>query len=49
MAFTHPTTGEWMEFDSELPDDLQEVLAKWDRYLVGRELQIEDESIEEDS
>tara|TARA_R110002096_G_scaffold352864_1_gene546000 strand:- start:17125 stop:18174 length:1050 start_codon:yes stop_codon:yes gene_type:complete len=39
LAFTHPDTGKWMEFDSELPEDMQAVLAKWDRYLSGRELE----------
>lgn len=39
LAFSHPDTGKWMEFDSELPDDMQAVLAKWDRYLSGRELE----------
>lgn len=42
LAFTHPKTGEWMEFDSELPDDMKAVLEKWERYLVGRELEDED-------
>jgi 23S rRNA pseudouridine1911/1915/1917 synthase len=32
LSFHHPTTGEWMSFDSELPDDMQQVLAKWRRY-----------------
>lgn len=39
LAFTHPASGKRMEFDSELPDDMQAVLAKWDRYLSGRELE----------
>ncbi|MBL4710166.1 MAG: RluA family pseudouridine synthase [Flavobacteriales bacterium] len=42
LAFTHPKTKEWMEFDSELPEDMKAVLEKWDRYLVGRELEAED-------
>ena len=41
LAFTHPKTKEWMEFDSDLPEDMQTVLDKWDRYLVGRELEQE--------
>jgi 23S rRNA pseudouridine1911/1915/1917 synthase len=31
LAFTHPTDGRWMEFESELPDDLQRVLDE----LIG--------------
>lgn len=42
LAFTHPKTGEWMEFDSELPNDMASVIEKWDRYLVGRDLVGED-------
>lgn len=37
LAFTHPDTGKWMEFSSELPDDMKAVIEKWERYLVGRE------------
>jgi 23S rRNA pseudouridine1911/1915/1917 synthase len=33
LGFIHPTTKEWMQFDSELPEDFQAVLAKWDHYL----------------
>ena len=36
LAFTHPETKEWMEFNSELPEDMQAVLEKWDRYVVER-------------
>ncbi len=28
IAFEHPTTGEWLSFDSELPDYFQKFLAK---------------------
>ena len=27
LAFTHPESGEWLEFSSELPDDLVRALA----------------------
>lgn len=47
LAFTHPKTKEWMEFNSELPDDMQQVLEKWERYLMGRELEVEDDDSEE--
>jgi 23S rRNA pseudouridine1911/1915/1917 synthase len=33
LGFVHPTTKEWMQFDSELPDDFTKVLEKWDHYL----------------
>lgn len=32
LGFKHPTTGEWMQFDSELPDDMQALLNKWRKY-----------------
>lgn len=32
LGFTHPTTGERMFFDSELPDDITKLLEKWKRY-----------------
>lgn len=41
LAFTHPKTKEWMEFDSELPDDMKAVIEKWERYTSGRELEDE--------
>lgn len=33
LGFTHPATGEWMAFDSELPADMVAVLEKWRRYV----------------
>ncbi len=30
IGFEHPTTGEYMEFDSELPEEFQKVLRKLD-------------------
>jgi 23S rRNA pseudouridine1911/1915/1917 synthase len=32
LGFTHPTTGEWMQFDSELPADITALLEKWRKY-----------------
>ncbi len=32
LAFTHPTTKQWVEFRSEPPEDLATVLEKWRRY-----------------
>lgn len=37
LGFTHPSTGEYMRFESELPDDMTQVIEKWKRYLSGRE------------
>lgn len=32
LSFTHPTTGEWMSFESDFPEDMQTVLDKWENY-----------------
>lgn len=32
LGFTHPTTGEWIQFDSNLPADFQQVIDKWRVY-----------------
>ena len=38
LGFDHPSTGEYVQFESELPDDMRAVLQKWDNYTdaVGR-------------
>ena len=36
LGFTHPKTGEWMQFDSELPEDMTGALEKWDIYIANR-------------
>jgi len=32
LGFKHPNTGEWMQFDSELPPDMEAVIDKWRKY-----------------
>lgn len=34
LGFTHPTTGEYMSFDSELPNDLEQLLERWRTYAA---------------
>ena len=34
LGFQHPGTGEWMQFDSDLPEGFQVLLNKWDRYVT---------------
>lgn len=36
LGFVHPSTGRDVMFDSELPDDLRAVIAKWDGYVAAR-------------
>jgi 23S rRNA pseudouridine1911/1915/1917 synthase len=38
LAFDHPVTGKRLSFDSELPDDMKQVIDKWRRYIAGREI-----------
>lgn len=37
LGFIHPATKKRMQFDSELPDDMKQVLEKWRRYMENRE------------
>lgn len=32
LGFVHPVSGKWMQFDSELPADMQSVIDKWRKY-----------------
>ncbi len=32
LGFEHPVSGKWMEFESELPEDMQKVMNKWRAY-----------------
>lgn len=36
LGFMHPTTGEMMFFDSELPEDMQLLIEKWRGYIANR-------------
>jgi len=38
LGFIHPSTGEEMYFDSELPEDMQNLIAKWRSYVTNYEL-----------
>jgi 23S rRNA pseudouridine1911/1915/1917 synthase len=33
LGFIHPTTNKMMHFDSELPDDMKQLIAKWEKYV----------------
>ncbi len=37
LAFNHPVTGKRLSFDSELPDDMKQVIDKWRNYTSARE------------
>lgn len=36
LSFDHPVTGKRLSFDSELPDDMKQVIEKWRNYTSGR-------------
>lgn len=36
LGFEHPITGEKMFFDSELPQDMQQMLEKWDNFVKNK-------------
>ncbi|MCK6639993.1 MAG: RluA family pseudouridine synthase [Bacteroidia bacterium] len=36
LTIQHPITKEWMEFNSELPSDMQAVIEKWRGYVQNR-------------
>ncbi len=36
LAFTHPTSGKRLTFESPMPNDMQAVIEKWRKYIAGR-------------
>jgi 23S rRNA pseudouridine1911/1915/1917 synthase len=39
LGFNHPTTGKFIHFDSELPEDMQAVITKWRNYANSNALE----------
>lgn len=37
LSFNHPVTGKRLSFDSNLPDDMLQVIEKWRKYISGRD------------
>ncbi|MFP2997709.1 RluA family pseudouridine synthase [Spongiivirga sp. MCCC 1A20706] len=37
LGFEHPTTGKWIEFNTDLPEDMQECIEKWRGYAKHME------------
>ena len=42
LGFRHPSTGEWIRFDSELPEDMTALLEKWRKYAGNMPAEQED-------
>lgn len=38
LGFNHPVTNEYMQFDSELPEDMHMLLDKWRNYIENRDI-----------
>ena len=38
LGFEHPKTKEWMQFDSEIPEDMQLCIEKWRNYTVNQKV-----------
>ncbi len=43
LGFVHPTTGEMMRFDTELPQDMHECIEKWRNYSKSHEVMEEEQ------
>lgn len=38
LSFDHPTSGERVSFDSEIPDDMSKLIEKWRNYIKYRDI-----------
>ncbi len=38
LGFVHPSSGQYMNFDSSIPDDMQVVIEKWRHYTANRQV-----------
>ncbi len=43
LGFEHPTTKEFMRFDSEIPNDMQECIEKWRTYSKSHTIEEEED------
>ncbi len=37
LGFKHPSTGEYMHFDSDIPEDMSKAIEKWRHYIAYRQ------------
>jgi 23S rRNA pseudouridine1911/1915/1917 synthase len=42
LGFTHPRSRQWIQFDSDLPSDIAQVIEKWRTYTAGMTKQLKD-------
>ncbi len=41
LGFTHPKTQEWIQYETDLPEDMVKVLEKWERYASSSTTELE--------
>ncbi|MDX1470899.1 MAG: pseudouridine synthase, partial [Flavobacteriaceae bacterium] len=39
LGFIHPTTGKFMKFEAEIPEDMQACIEKWRNYAIHKTLE----------
>ncbi len=39
LGFIHPVSGEKMSFDTELPEDMSNLIVKWQEYISNRDIE----------
>jgi 23S rRNA pseudouridine1911/1915/1917 synthase len=37
LGFVHPTTKQYIDFNTQIPEDMQQAIEKWRGYIAGRE------------
>ena len=37
LGFEQPKTGKWMQFESDLPEDMKSIISRWETYMGNRE------------
>ncbi len=40
LGFVHPVSGEYLRFESELPEDMRTVIAEWRQYVHARKAEL---------
>lgn len=38
LGFVHPRTGEQMDFNSDIPNDMQQLIARWENYAATKDV-----------
>jgi 23S rRNA pseudouridine1911/1915/1917 synthase len=42
LGFKHPVTNEWIQFNSELPEEMEQVIERWRTYTQGMTKQLKE-------